>query len=242
MRRHSGTNYFSQNYSNEVDVSYASSFIQDGRGRFTGSGTNDMSLSYYDTTNQFGAVFSTNFPGKYATSGSIIARSGVAQLLFTSKASGQASFADRIRRVAVTQQYLVFIDANGRSFRGSYASTVNVSGNRTLAEGSVFPQGSLPAEMGDGRWALVTNFEQPAGGPSSRLKGTATVTLYSGAAYPFKFTGSYSDKKRQSSLLLQGVKTDAGDGRGSSLLVTLSQSNTVARLSGRVSGQIVALK
>jgi hypothetical protein len=224
-----------------VYVAFPATFTQDGRGRLSGSGTNQVSLStYYSSSNQW--VDAPDFAGKYVASGSIVSLPGIAKLTFAARASGEATLGGTNRKLSALQAYLVYIYLADGLLAGSYADTVTISGERTLSQGTPFPATAIPAELGDGSWTLVTNFEQPASNTSNKLKGTATVTLNSGATYPFRLTGLYSGKKQQSSLLLTGVKNDAGDGRGSTLMVTLSQSNTVVRLSGRISGQTVRLK
>jgi hypothetical protein len=219
-------------------------FVQNGRGGLSGHGTNTIRFeSFYTSSNSFGPE--VDFAGKYGSSGSMFGLKGIALIDFTSRASGQTPLDGRTRSVSISSALRLYFYAASYSLKGSYANIISVSGRPTVAMGGLLSQLGLftiPNQFGDGSWTLVMNTTNVP--PGNRLSGSATITLNSGAVYPFIFKGTYlsaGKQPAQSKLALAGVKTAAGDGLGSTLGVTL-QGDRVVAMSGRVAGQNISLK
>jgi hypothetical protein len=231
----------------ELHVSFSGPYVQDGQGRLSGKGTNSLTLSYCSsiyTGNWFEPWYTTNvldltnLLGNYAVSGSIKGViGGGAVMQYRSRASATVPLSGKNHRLSALSAFYVVVDGVNKGLRESVGATISLSGQATLVGGG--PNfDTMPSASGDGTWTLVLNFDPTAATAPTRLSGQATVTLNSGAVYPFRFTGRYSAKTGQSALLLKGLNNEAGNGKGATLSVLLTNGQ-ITGLQGRVAGQII---
>ena len=218
---------------NLAQAALADPYVQDGRGKLSGSGSASVSLTSNVTDPQTNA-----FDGTYTSKGSVTSSKGVAHLVFSIKVSGSALLGDdnhpvTQRTVTVRANYSAKFDANTNQMSGRVSGTISAAGLESLSHSGSFA-GALPAELGDGSWALAVQLGVVSGNKSI---GTATVTLSTGQVYPFDTTGSFTPHTGQWRLTLKGV--DAG--KGSMLQVTV-QNNAITRIVGQVSGQSVNIR
>jgi hypothetical protein len=220
---------------NGVDIAFADPFTQNGAGKLAGAGTTSVVLIPDITEPQTNA-----FQGTYGTKGSITSSKGVAHLVLSVKVSGHTVLDNNKgvsadRAVAATANYTVKLDANAGQVTGRVSERASAAGVGSISDTRQFA-GSIPADLGNGSWTLVLNFGAANG---SKLTGNATVTLQTGAVYPFSFTGTFAPRSQQSKLNLKGE--DAG--KGSVLQVTLQKNaitaNVITKIVGRVAGQSV---
>jgi hypothetical protein len=206
---------------------YADPFTQNGAGKFSGSGSTTAALTVDGESN--------SFAGPYKVSGSVTSSKGVAKVTFTTKVSGTGVELDgKSRSVSGGETEIVEVDAVTGQVTGRSTARAAASGLGAISSTSTISDtlSDVAAQIGDGTWTLVLDFGSPSG---KSLTGTATVTLNAGTVYPFSFTGAFDSKTGDSKLNLKGT----GAGQGSALIVTLNSSNTVASISGKVSGQTV---
>lgn len=218
---------------NLAQAVFADPYVQDGRGKLDGSGSASVALNSNATDPQ------TNvFGGTYVSLGSVTSSKGVAHLVYSVKVSGQALLGDARhpviqRAVTVRANYSAKFNANTNQMSERVWGTISATGLGSLSHSGSFV-GPLPAELGDGSWALAVQFGVVNGNKSI---GTATVTLSTGQVYPFNSTGAFGPRSGQWKLKLKGVNA----GKGSLLEVTV-QSNTITRIVGQVAGQSVNIK
>jgi hypothetical protein len=148
------------------------------------------------------------------------------------------------RKLTATRFVYFVIDARTRTFQGSDARIISLAGTPTYAAGGALQAPfNIPFQMGDGGWTLVLNFDPPSATTVNRLRGNASVTLNSGAVFPFSLSGAYSPTRTQSQLFLTGVTnsmTGTVDARGSTLSVTLGSDGHIVRMQGRIAGQAIS--
>ncbi len=232
----------------QLQLSLSAPYVQDGRGRLAGKGTNDVSLSFLNamwTGDLFNPWTWTNlldvpaFVGKYVTSGSVVSDHEKSMVNFRTRASGQSLLNGKLRSLTATKAVVILIDPLKHTLRGSDANFIVISGRGSVSTGAPFT-GAIPAYLGNGHWTLVLNFDPVSPATSTRLSGNATVTLNSGTVYTLSFTGRYIPTKNQSQLLLKGVANLPGtaDGRGANLSVTLTDGQ-VTRILGRILGRSI---
>lgn len=213
----------------EVTVSYANAFTQDGKGKLSGNGSAEVSITSAANSNN-----DTNFNGNYVVRGSIHGNKGVANLIFSSKVTGmaflQGHHQDKERAVQASVAYAVLIMSSSGTIKGRAAEHASAQGLGGIGGTRTFTN-TIPSELGDGSWTLVMNFGTNL---NNKLSGSATVTLNTGAMYDFQLTGLFNSSKNTSVLLLKGVDT----GLGSVLTVNLS-GDVVTRIFGKIAGQVV---
>jgi len=168
------------------------------------------------------------------TKGSITSSKGVAHVVFSVKVSGHTAIEHKgvsaVRAVTATANYTIKLDANAGQVTGRVSEKASAAGAGSISDTRQFAD-SIPADLGNGSWTLVLNFDAANG---SKLTGKATVTLQTGAVYPFSFTGTFAPHTQLSKLSLKGL--DAG--KGSALQVTF-KNNAITKIAGRVAGQSV---
>jgi hypothetical protein len=216
--------------SSDVHVRFASPFIQDGKGKLSGSGDTQVSLDYYEKSIDDMVTVPT-FPALYRFTGSISSAKGVVKLTCQVSATGLAFMRGKSRKATITGTQTVVVDAATRQITGRYnkkASAVGMGG--TSDQGAVSE--SIPPELGDGSWTLTLNFKPPTG---NKLNGDATIILNSGHEYTFSVTGVYTANTQLSKVTLKGT----GSSSGSSLTVMMKGSDQVTSVVGRVAGQSV---
>jgi hypothetical protein len=218
---------------NFVQAAFADPYIQNGGGKLTGSGSASVALTSNTTNPQTNA-----FDAAYASQGSVMSSKGVAHVVFSAKASGQALLGDdkhsvAQRTVTVRANYRAKFDATTNQMSGRVSGTISATGLGALSGSASFAD-QIPVELGDGTWTLALQFVVVSGNKSS---GTAMVTLSTGRVYPFNFSGSFIPHTGQWRLSLKGVNS----GKGSILQVAV-QGNDITRIVGQVSGQSVNIK
>jgi hypothetical protein len=220
---------------NGTDIAFADPFTQDGAGKLAGAGTTSVALIRDITEPQTSA-----FPGTYATRGSITSSKGVAHLVLSVKVSGHTVLENSKgvsadRAVMATANYTVKLDPSAGQVTGRVSEKASAAGVGSISDTRQFAD-SIPADLGNGSWTLVLNFDAANG---SKLTGNATVTLQTGAVYPFSLKGTFAPHTQQSKLNLTGQ----GAGKGSVLTVTLQPNaitgNVITKIVGRVAGQSV---
>lgn len=222
--------------SSSVEISWAGSFTQNGRGKLAGSGTNtEVTVILSDS----GDSNTNTFTGKYISSGSVTSAKGVAHLTFSSRVSGKLLFPGESRASSVTASgvYTAKVDANNNTVTGHSSEHAAASGQGSTSKSKAFDPmtlSDLMPELGNGTWTLQIDFGTAVG---NKLTGNASVTLNSGQQYPFSFTGVYNPRNGQSKLNLKGLEA----GKGSSLQVTLDGTD-ITKVVGQVSGQSVNIK
>jgi hypothetical protein len=223
---------------NTVTVVYSDPFIQNGAGKLVGSGTNAQVQIIVNNDSE-----TNTFTGKYTTSGAISGSKGVTKVSFLSKVSGKVTFFGDTKATAVSASanYVVKFDTTNPTnqvYSGRAIQQATAAGKGSLSEVTTIDPAPIKAELGDGSWALALNFiantNKVSGNATNKLSGTASVTLATGDAYKYNFTGIYAPKTKQSKLVLKGTEL----AKGSTLQVTL-QTNAVAKITGKVAGQLV---
>lgn len=219
---------------NHVEVLYADPFTQDGKGKLAGQGSTSVELILEEPS-----PATNNFPGTYISKGSLTSSKGVTRAVFNSKVAGSTTFPGDSQPTAVSASanYIVTFNAVSNTVSGRSVERASAARKGSLSEKSTFNDtiSSLMDELGNGTWTLVLDFAAPPA--ANKLAGTASVTLNSGAVYPFNFTGVYTPRTGASKLNLKGH--DAGAG---SILQVMLSTNHITRIVGRVTGQSVNIK
>lgn len=199
-----------------VPVSLTVDLTTDGRGHWSGQGTN------------FFAVGSEVLYGSYTASGKITNARGVTQASLTVRAKGIATVAGRSTKFRITAVYSdLEADPETGNLYGTARAKASFSGQGS-ARGSHDVTIPLPAGM-DGTWTLAVSIF-----PLKPITGTATVTLSNGRVLPFMVNGNYSQKFGADKLKLKG--TDAAKG---SKLQVLTDEVSILNVDGKVLGQNV---
>jgi hypothetical protein len=162
----------------QVEIQYAAPITQDGRGKLSGAGTNEVTLT---TEDDQGNPTNTTFAGKYISKGSVNGTKGVAHLAFTTSVKGNADLKGATRRVAASANYNVKFDAVKDVVTGRVAQHASASGLGAVSETRSFSDTlssntNLTSQLGDGSWTLVLNFNA-ATNTTSHLSGSASVAL-----------------------------------------------------------------
>jgi outer membrane protein assembly factor BamB len=218
---------------NFIRAAFADPYRQDGAGHLNGSGSNSVALTSNTTHPQ-----TTAFGATYVSKGVVSSSKGVASLEFSAVVLGRALLGnDRqpaAQRIVILEaDYNARFDATRKQMSGRVSESISATGLGPSRQSSTFAD-PLPAELGDGAWTLVLQFGAANGNNAS---GVATVTLSTGQVYPFNFSGTFTPATGLWSLSLTGIEA----GKGSALQVTV-HGNDIARIVGRVSGQLVNIE
>ena len=220
-------------------LDYADPFTQDGHGKFVASASTTAATVLTGISNDNTPATNDLAEAPYKVTGSVTSAKGVAKIAFTTKLSGTVESDGKSREFSFSEAYMVKVDAVGGQVTGRWTVGARLAGGgaptrskTTSGTYGPYPLTDYLAEVGNGTWTLVLDFNAASG---NTLGGNATVTLDSGTVYPFTFTGAYSAHSGESKLNLKGQ----GAAAGSLLQVTLNSSNQVTRIAGHVSGQTV---
>jgi hypothetical protein len=209
---------------------YDVSFAQDGAGKVTGAGTNQVQFGFRSAGGGWASLGPYN--ARYQVKGAISSTATKTRFSFSASSSGATPLSETLKmRVNLKYQDQVVIDRiekvlNGKTLTQASANSETISQRR--------PWGPVPLTttyFGDGSWKAALNLATTA----NRITGEATVTVaQTERVFPFSVRGVYRPATQQSRLVLTGKDL----GKGSSLQVVLTGTNITA-IKGKLTGQVV---
>jgi len=208
-----------------ISFSFPVSITQKGTGQLKASGKVNVVGSYDGSA--------VDFLGSYNVSGSISSAHKAAHIRVNGAASGAAYLFGAMRRVTATDTYTAVLDPVTMMVSGTHHVILTASGIAKTATQSFGPEViSAFGNFGDGSWMLTFTVSTTS---SNKVKGSGAVALNSGQVFNYTINGTFHPSKNTSTLTLTGADSAT---RGSTLVVTMS-GNTVVRIKGSISGQLV---